>query len=356
MINKYYNSKEFDNTTMSELSKQPDKYMELINKYTIYPLTENDVFVFPVVLCDNEVDRDGEKFTFDSLNSLKEKFIGKTGIFDHNPTSKNQIMRIVQTSLEKIPNRYTKDGEDYWQLSALVYALNNESNKEFIQNVKGGILKEVSVGCSIESATCSICGEPYQNCDHVSGEYYNNKYACVHLNGANDAYEFSFVAIPAQKDAGVTKNYNQKGCEDKDMNNEKLPTNGFVDEDKIIKSYIKNKFTENEIEFASIDELIKSFNTINRENEVLKEKAKQYDSYKSSLIEEAVANGVKAEGESFNTELFKKAFSTFTCEEIKTMSKNWEVKATEVLKAGKQISQQKDVKFVIDPEIDYEQF
>lgn len=43
----------------------------LINTYTRSDLTEDEVYTFSVVLCDNEVDRDYERFTVESLLNLK---------------------------------------------------------------------------------------------------------------------------------------------------------------------------------------------------------------------------------------------------------------------------------------------
>ena len=44
--------------------------LELINAYTRKPLGAQDVYVFSVTLCDNDVDRDGERFTVESLFAL----------------------------------------------------------------------------------------------------------------------------------------------------------------------------------------------------------------------------------------------------------------------------------------------
>ena len=41
-----------------------------------------EVYTFSVVLCDNEVDRDGECFTKETLEELAKLFVGKTGILD----------------------------------------------------------------------------------------------------------------------------------------------------------------------------------------------------------------------------------------------------------------------------------
>jgi hypothetical protein len=54
-------------------------------------------------------------------------------------------------------------------------------------------------------SVCSICGSDYGSCGHQKGEYYDGQLCCAILKEPMDAYEFSFVAVPAQKDAGVLK-------------------------------------------------------------------------------------------------------------------------------------------------------
>ena len=52
---------------------------------------------------------------------------------------------------------------------------------------------------------CSICGQELGQCRHVKGRSYNGKLCWGELTGAKDAYEWSFVAVPAQRRAGVIK-------------------------------------------------------------------------------------------------------------------------------------------------------
>ena len=56
-----------------------DDELELINRFTRRNLAKNEVYAFSVVLCDNDVDRDGERFTTESLYELEKLFVGKTG-------------------------------------------------------------------------------------------------------------------------------------------------------------------------------------------------------------------------------------------------------------------------------------
>ena len=46
-------------------------------------MTPEEVYTFSVRLCDNEIDRDGERFDEQTLRELAALFIGKSGIFDH---------------------------------------------------------------------------------------------------------------------------------------------------------------------------------------------------------------------------------------------------------------------------------
>ena len=184
-----------------------DKELEKINRYAVKPLKREDVYLFSVVLCDNEIDRDCEKFSEQALRELAPMYEGRTGIFDHDPKGENQSARIYETEVKTYDDRMTSDGKKYCALTGKAYMVRTESNKSLIAEIDGGIKKEVSVGCQIKSRICSICGTDINvsSCAHVKGRYYGEK-LCFHiLENPTDAYEWSFVAVPAQRNAGVTK-------------------------------------------------------------------------------------------------------------------------------------------------------
>lgn len=180
----------------------------LINQYALTELTPEDVFCFSVVLCDNEVDRDLERFTDASLAVLADLFVGKTGIKDHDWSSDNQVARIYRAEVES-PGEKTSDGRELKQLVGSVYMLRNEHTQSLIESIEGGIVKEVSVGFQARKCSCSICGElmGWLGCpnDHQKGQEYDGQICVGLLEDPLDAYEFSFVAVPSQRRAGVTK-------------------------------------------------------------------------------------------------------------------------------------------------------
>ena len=103
---------------------------------------------------------------------------------------------------KKVPS-----GEFYCCLKAKAYMVKTDSNKSLIDEIEGGIKKEVSVSCRMESSECSICGKDFRkdNCRHRKGSVYGGKLCYGILSQPGDAYEWSFVAVPAQRKAGVTK-------------------------------------------------------------------------------------------------------------------------------------------------------
>ena len=182
--------------------------MEKINRYTRRPFDAKEVYTFSVVLCDNDVDRDMECFTLNAVEKLAALFVGRTGILDHDHTSKNQSARIYDTAVKRFPEKKTALGEEYAQLIAKAYIPRNAESAALIESIESGIRKEVSVGCAVKKRVCSVCGGDC--CNHVRGRTYDGKLCVRVLDEPTDAYEFSFVAVPAQRAAGVVKHFTQK--------------------------------------------------------------------------------------------------------------------------------------------------
>lgn len=184
-----------------------EKDIQLINQFTRKELTPEEVYVFSVVLCDNEVDRDLERFTEKSLVGLAKLFEGRAGIFDHNWSAKNQAARLYKTAVEETEET-TKADVGRKVLRGWAYMVRTPENPGLIAEIEGGIKKEVSVGCQMGKATCSICGADRsgrENCGHRKGKTYDGALCFDNLENPMDAYEWSFVAVPAQVGAGVTK-------------------------------------------------------------------------------------------------------------------------------------------------------
>ena len=70
------------------------------------------------------------------------------------------------------------------------------------------------MSCAVARSVCSICGNDIHDrslCSHEKGRLYEGKRCIVRLAEPVDAYEWSFVAVPAQPMAGVVKGWAPKG-------------------------------------------------------------------------------------------------------------------------------------------------
>ena len=171
--------------------------LEAINAQAKASMTAEQVYVFSLRLCDDQVDRDMERFDTAALNGLAKLFIGKTGIVDHQWSAGNQVARIFAAEVVQ------EDRVSY--IKAWAYIRRGGANEETIADIEAGIKKEISVGCAMGLCVCSICGSEYGTCGHVKGEHYDGQLCVAILKEPMDAYEFSFVAVPAQPNAGVLK-------------------------------------------------------------------------------------------------------------------------------------------------------
>lgn len=178
-----------------------DEELTAINAHAMRELSADEVFTFKLAACNNQVDRDIERFTDKCLDQLAKLFVGKPVLMDHLWSAEKQTARIYAASVESMPG--VDEGR---QLILRCYMLRSEGAQSVIDALEAGILKECSVGCAVAKATCSICGSDYQTgCDHRRGYTYDGKTCHVMLSEAVDAYEVSLVAVPAQPAAGVVK-------------------------------------------------------------------------------------------------------------------------------------------------------
>lgn len=175
--------------------------MEAINKQSLRELSAEEVFTFRLAACNDQVDRDNERFSREALTELAKLYVGKPILRDHKWSAETQQARVYAASVDE------QDGVA--RLVLRCYMLRNAATEATIQAIEGGILREVSVGCCVSAAKCSICGTDRINsmCQHRPGSEYDGARCHIELSHCNDAYECSFVAVPAQPGAEVIKRW-----------------------------------------------------------------------------------------------------------------------------------------------------
>lgn len=293
----------------------PEDELELINRHTIKPLTADEVFCFTLTLCDNEIDRDLERFSVPSLLKLAPMFEGRTGITDHNMKSDCQTARIFKTWVEESESETTSTGEKYTCLKARAYMPLTPKNEDLVKQIEAGIKKETSVSCSVAAMTCSVCGADLKKkgCRHRKGEVYDGKLCHTVLDEPTDAYEWSFVAVPAQPRAGITKS--------------------FEAQDGMSIAQLKEKSCG----FDSITLSLSAFGKLADEISRLETLAKDAELYRKSLEQQVIKLGAMAVP-SLGTEDFAEICSTLTAAQLSTLEKAFAQSASKLYPVRPQLS------------------
>lgn len=190
-----------------------DEDIKLINKYTLSKLTAEDVFVFKCIIADNETDdRNFMPFNLKALQDMQKLYVGKTMIKNHSMSADDQVARVYATELVQDGSKTVKaTGELYTELVAKCYMVRTTSNADLIAEINAGIKREVSTHTKPAKAICNICGTDNvkEYCRHWQGRSYpkdgKDTVCMITIDGCKEAYELSFVAVPAQPRAATFK-------------------------------------------------------------------------------------------------------------------------------------------------------
>ena len=181
--------------------------LALINRQSLRELAAEEVFTFRLAACDNQVDRDFERFTDRALEGLAPLFVGRSVLMDHRWSAGSQTARVYAAGVE--------DSGGAKRLVLRCYMPRTQGAAETIAAIESGVIRECSVGVRMGKSICSICGADQTDavCRHYPGREYGGKLCWFDLDDPRDAYEVSLVAVPAQPAAGVVKSKRYGGQE-----------------------------------------------------------------------------------------------------------------------------------------------
>lgn len=268
------------------------------------------------------------------------------------------------------PNR-TRVVADFYTVPGL--RLNDTNTDDLIKGIRSGILRDVSVGFHGGEMRCDLCGRDYfsWDCEHVAGMRYETKgtdgvirvvQATYAIDGARLA-EVSAVfdgstpraeILKAEREAaeGRMRPEAIRAFENKFRVKLPEPAKSFagasirnevknMDYEKLVSELRKvlsvsedgdvlAEATRLNVEAAKVETLIQERDALGRKLEdaqqriaALEPKAKDGEQYRLDLIAEALAEGVRALGESFNEDVYRPTLEAVDLATVKQIRDDW---------------------------------
>ena len=154
-------------------------------------MAEAEVFTFRLAACDNQVDRDFERFTEAALEELAVRFVGRPVLLDHKWSAAAQTARVYAGGVES----GSEDGVRRLVLRCYMPRLRRRRSPT-IAAIESGTAAGVQRGRPGGDAGASALSAGRTSrtswCEHVPGMRRTTARLCyMELDGAEDAYEVS---------------------------------------------------------------------------------------------------------------------------------------------------------------------
>lgn len=164
--------------------------MEAVNRYALRPLQSEEIAVFTLDLCNNQVDRHHSRFPEEELERVNALTPGRPLMERHDMAGSLPRGTFFRSQLHREGERVSVRPE--------VYVLRSEGNRDFILNIEGGVYRETSIGFSFRRPECSVCGRDLRVCAHVPGRSYGGKTCHFVMRDVMEVLEGSVVPAGSQ--------------------------------------------------------------------------------------------------------------------------------------------------------------
>lgn len=174
--------------------------MAAINEHALVPLTKDQVAVFRMNLCNDQIDRHVSRFPTEELKTISEKLIvGKPLMELHDMPSdgffsSNRGSQPVGTFFR------SQVVEDNGQVSVRpdVFMRRGAGDDNLIAKIESGIAKGTSISFALNRPECSVCGCDMRDCAHLPGEEIDGELCHMVLKEVTDVFEGSIVPLGSQ--------------------------------------------------------------------------------------------------------------------------------------------------------------
>ncbi len=175
-----------------------DDRLAAIRRLALEDLRPEDLYVRWAVVCNDQLDRDHERFSPDVLQGFARTLPGKALLVGHQHQSAPEG-RFFEAWLEQ--------AGDATNLLAGFYIVKTQQNEHLRRQIDGGVYKYVSVGFTCEDLLCDLCGKSIRGpeCPHIPGRSYDGKTCTATWHGSAEAAEGSIVYLGSQRGAEIVK-------------------------------------------------------------------------------------------------------------------------------------------------------
>ncbi|MDT0123885.1 hypothetical protein Q9R46_14585 [Paenibacillus sp. RRE4] len=374
------------------MAKPSPEQLARINQLARVPLTEDETYVFPAKLVGDQIIP--RRFYRLTPNFLRKMAVqareGVSLLLDHSWSN----LGIMTIPLGRtFDSRLQMDGDELALYADHYMKLGQEVGDikidQIAEGIDAGTIFDTSIGFTVSSQTCSICGQEYfgGSCPHIRGREYDSKLCTVDINDG-ELMENSLVFDGAYPGAGVVgmssiaETQSSVKWEALSEDVKSLPSGGRVfysfsgksgldgfvirqEKNNEAETQAKGDDTVNEEQKAALAAAQTQANALAAANGVLGQvravlgvesdtdipakitalSAQAVDgaAYKVKVTEQACGAGVRALGDAFNVEAMKTALSHLPVSEIEKIGASYEAQAQAALGGGGRHTQTGDI-------------
>lgn len=309
-----------------------------INKLANVPLKAEQVYVRRYLMAHNGIDRDNERFSEDLLEEFSKTLTGKGFFVKGHPSSWNgdggpgEGRYFDSSTQEMTPAEFKKQTGEKINLPKGVktvkvlwgdsYLLKLDSNTDMLAKIDAGIYPFTSIGFNA----------PYKYVKDKNDQFLYGEY-----RAGGEALEGSLVWLGAQPGAGAMKS---KTKTESDKKQKERKDGGEMELNDFFNSLNKVLGINKTITEKTVLEEIETFKTakedkikeLEEENGGLKQKAADGDSYRKSLVDDAIRFGAMIKEYSDKEDEQKKEaefLATWPIERLKSHRDKYEKRARE---------------------------
>ncbi len=161
--------------------------------------SENFLYVRARAVTADEANNNGDFFSTAELEKSYKTFIGRGVYLNHNSDFAENSVGIILDAVWHPKEKYIE----------CLMAIDRKNNADVVAKIENGIVNSVSMGCMVQEARCSICGNiatrEEEYCEHLAG-YMGREYDGMPVYAINEGcnfYELSLVATPADESCHI---------------------------------------------------------------------------------------------------------------------------------------------------------